>query len=276
MTEIAGRVAVITGGASGIGRGIAEELIAQGASVVISDVEREALQATAAEIGAVAVPADVSSLESVEALRDAALARFDRVDIVVNNAGVGPWGEIETLTMDDWRWVLDVNLYGVIHGVHVFLPVLHANSEGGHIVNTSSMAAFDPQPQLAAYSVTKFGIAALTEVLNAEERAKGGKVRATLLAPGMIRTNINSSTRNRPAGSSGALHDNAEMEQDGSPALQERWMTPREVGAVVARAIRNDDEYAITHPDWWWRAQARFKRIEEAFARYPVWGSEPS
>ncbi len=272
MTEIAGRIAVITGGASGIGRGIAEELIDRGATVVISDIEQAALDATAAEIGAAAAfQADVSKLESVEALRDAVLARFGRVDIAVFNAGVGPWGEIDSLTIDDWRWVIDVNLYGVIHGVTAFLPTLHANPEGGHIVNTASMASFDPQPGLGAYSVTKFGIAALTETLNLEEKAKGGNVIATLLAPGMIRTNINSSTRNRPAGSSGSLHDNTEMEAEGSPALDERWMTPRETGFVVARAIENGDEYAITHPDWWFMAKERFDRVEEAFHKYPVW-----
>src|SRR5690606_16391135 len=115
-TQVAGAVAVVTGGASGIGRGIAEELIAAGATVVIADVEQRAVEATAAEIGAVPVVTDVSKLESVQALADTIVDQFGGIDIVVNNAGIGPSGLIADLTMDDWRWIIDVNLYGVIHG----------------------------------------------------------------------------------------------------------------------------------------------------------------
>ncbi len=272
MTEIEGRVAVVTGGASGIGRGIAEAFIARGATVVLADVEEGPLAEAAAELGATGVRTDVSDFASVEALRDATLERHGRVDIVVNNAGAGPWAAIDRLTMDDWRWLIGVNLYGVIHGVTAFLPVLHANPQGGHIVNTASIAAFDPIPGLGVYNVTKFGVAALTETLEQEERQRDGNVRTTLLAPGFVRTNINSSTRNRPAGLGGALANNEAIDDGGGIAADTRWMTPRETGEVLARAVLANDEYAITHPEWWPRVEARFGRIADAFHKYPIQG----
>ena len=265
MTRVAGAVAVVTGGASGIGRGIAEELIASGASVVVADVERSAVEATAAEIGAVPVVADVSRLESVQALADAVVERFGGIDIVVNNAGIGPSGLIADLTMDDWHWIIDVNLYGVIHGVHVFLPLLEARG-GGHIVNTSSMAALTPFQTIGSYAVTKFGVAALTEVLQAELATAGSPVKATLLLPGSIRTNINQSSRNRPEGNTGALSD-AKIGLEFSNSS--RWLEPRDVGRITVRAIEHDDAFAVTHPDRWPAVAERFARIEAAFAQYP-------
>lgn len=266
MTRVQGAAAVVTGGASGIGRGIAEQLIAEGARVAIADIERDAVTATAAEIGAVPLVADVSKLEDVQRMADGVLAAFGRVDIVVNNAGVGPFGRIADLSIADWRWIVDVNLFGVIHGVHVFLPLLEANPEGGHLVNTSSMAAFTPLPTLGSYAVTKFGVAALTEVLQAELAQAGSKVHATLLAPGSVRTDIARSTRNRPDDSGGALHD---AQIDLSFSSSSRWLDPRDVGRVVTRAIENDDPYALTHPDRWPLVEARFAGIRAAFEKYP-------
>lgn len=265
MTRIAGSVAVVTGGASGIGRGIAEELIAAGASVVIADIQRDAVEATAAEIGAVPAVTDVSRLDSVVALADLVVERFGGVDIVVNNAGIGPFSPLADLTMDDWRWIIDVNLYGVIHGVHVFLPLLEARG-GGHIVNTSSMGALTPFQTIGSYAVTKAGVSVLTEVLQAELATAGSPVKATLLLPGSIRTNIGTSSRNRPAGSAGALRDAA---LDLSFSNSSRWLEPRDVGRVLRRAIEHDDPYAITHPDRWPAVAERFGRIEAAFAQYP-------
>ncbi|MFJ6653464.1 SDR family oxidoreductase [Microbacterium sp. NPDC091313] len=265
MTRIEGSRAVVTGGASGIGRGIAESLIAEGARVVIADIDGEAVGRTADEIGAVAVAVDVSSLQSVSALADAVLEHLGGVDIVVNNAGVGPFARIADLTMEDWRWIIDVNLFGVIHGVHVFLPLLEQNPDGGHIVNTSSMASLTPFETLGSYAVTKFGVSALTEVLQAELATAGSRVHATLLVPGSVRSNIAQSTRSRPGGE-GALRD---AQIDLSFANSARWLSPDEVGRIVTRAVRNDDPYAITHPERWPAVQARFDRIRAAFQQYP-------
>lgn len=266
MTNVEGAVAVVTGGGSGIGRGIAQQLVANGARVAIADIDASTVEATAEEIGAHPIVADVSDLASVEAMADAVVERFGRVDIVVNNAGVGPFARIADLTMDDWRWIIDVNLYGVIHGVHVFLPILESNADGGHIVNTSSMAAFTPFTTLGSYAVTKFGVTALTEVLQAELEESGSKVRATLLVPGSVRTDIARSTRHRQDGAGGALRD---AKIDLSFSNSARWLDPVDVGRIVVRAIEADDPYAITHPERWPAVEARFGRIREAFHRYP-------
>lgn len=199
LPELRGKVAVVTGGASGIGKGIATQLVAEGMRVIIADIERDALDKTAGEIGATGVPADVSDAASVEALARTAQELYGTVHVVCNNAGIGPMAAIKDLTMDDWHWILGVNLYGVIHGVHVFLPILRANPDGGHIVNTASMAGLVAPPRIGSYAVAKYGVVALTEVLAAELAAENSKVGASVLCPGTVRTNIGTSSRNRPA-----------------------------------------------------------------------------
>lgn len=267
MTSIAGRIAVVTGGASGIGRGIAEALLEQGATVVIADIEQGALDATASEIGATGVVVDVSKADSVQALADFVLERFGRVDIVCLNAGVGPSGLIKDLTLADWEWILGVNLWGVIHGVTTFLPLLEANGDGGHIEITGSNAGFIAQPTIGSYSVTKFGVLGLAEVLADELAESGSKVRVTYLAPGMVRTNIGTSARNRPTGLAGALHD-----ADISKVINKdvRWINPITAGRIVTRAIENNDLYAPTHPDIVGPIKERHARIIAAHEKYPI------
>jgi NAD(P)-dependent dehydrogenase (short-subunit alcohol dehydrogenase family) len=266
MTDIADRVAVVTGGASGIGRGIAEVLIEQGAHLVIADIDAATLATTAAEIGAHAVRTDVTSAPSVAALADTTLSVFGRVDIVVNNAGIGPAGKVEDLTLDDWQWMLGVNLWGVIHGIHAFLPHLIANPDGGHVVNTASMAVFNPLPGLGAYTAAKMGVQGLSEVLALELAAEHPNVHVSILPPGPVHTNIARSLRHRPAGQNGTLAD-TDLE-DGENAASLRWIEPRRAGEIVARAIRNNDLYAITHPDWWPRVNERVEMIHREFGRY--------
>lgn len=265
MTNIAGRVAVVTGGASGIGRGIAEQLIAEGAEVVIADLQEDALQATAAEIGAAPVRVDVTDPASVEQLAESVLDRFGTVGIVVNNAGVGPLAKMTDMTLADWRWIIDVNLWGVIHGVTTFLPILQANADGGHIVNTGSMASFSPMSGAGAYAVSKYGVAALTEALALELEEEGSRVHVTLLAPGTVRTNIKNSLRNRPDAAEGSLKD---VDIAEGPGAGLRWIDPIDAGRILARAIRNDDLYALTHPDWWHIVESRQQAVKAAFERY--------
>jgi NAD(P)-dependent dehydrogenase (short-subunit alcohol dehydrogenase family) len=263
LPELNGRVAVVTGGASGIGKGIARQLIAEGVHVVIADIERDALARTAAEIGATGIETDVSDTASVAALAKEALNRFGTVHIVCNNAGIGPMARVEDLTLDDWRWMIGVNLWGVIHGIHEFLPILKANPDGGHIVNTASMAGLDAPPRLGAYATCKFGVVGLTEVLAQELAAQDSKVGVSVLCPGTVRTNIGRSSRNRPAHLADAGFADIDIELEESPAY--RWITPDDAGAVVVRAIKNGYLYALTHPDWYGRVARRHQLIAEAF-----------
>jgi len=266
LTELDGKVAVVTGGASGIGFGIARQLTGQGMKVVIADIEQGALDRAARELGALPVRTDVSDPESVENLAARALAEFGAVHVVCNNAGVGSVATIAEATLADWRWMIDVNLYGVIHGTTTFLPILKRNAAGGHFVNTSSLGGLATMPTLGLYSVTKFGVVALSEVLAQELAAEGSKVGVTVLCPGTVSTNIKASKRNRPAElGSGGLQD-VDLESTEFGALT-RWASPEEVGDVVVNAIRRGDMYAFTHPEMKQPILDRQASIEQAFER---------
>jgi NAD(P)-dependent dehydrogenase (short-subunit alcohol dehydrogenase family) len=266
MTDIANRVAVVTGGASGIGRGIAEQLLAEGARVAIADIDGARAEAVAAEIGAVGFRVDVADLASVQQLAQDVVAEFGGVDIVVNNAGVGPTGRIVDLTPDDWKWITDVNYFGVVNGVQAFLPLLRANPAGGHIVNTASMAIFLPLEGLAPYVASKMAVYGLSQVLAAELASDGIPVHVSVLPPGPVHTNIKESLKHRPAGHNGGLAD-VDLEE-GEAADGLRWIDPIDAGRIVTRAIRNNDFLAITHPDWWPMVADGFAKVEADFTRY--------
>jgi NAD(P)-dependent dehydrogenase (short-subunit alcohol dehydrogenase family) len=264
MTNLVGKVAVVTGGASGIGRGIAARLIAQGMQLVIADVEQTALDSTAAALGAIGIRTDVSSLESVEALAKEAQNRFGTVHVLCNNAGVGSVARLEKMTRADWQWMLGVNLWGVINGVSAFLPLLKANPEGGHIVNTASMGGLATLPNLGGYTTTKFAVVAFSETLAAELAEDQSRVGVTVLCPGPVRSNIKLSHRNRPASlPAGGLVDSDLEKTDEGAAMP--WLDPEQVGDVVVRAIRRGDLYALTHPEMAALTTARHERIAAAF-----------
>jgi NAD(P)-dependent dehydrogenase (short-subunit alcohol dehydrogenase family) len=267
MTSLKNSVAVVTGGASGIGRGIAEEFISLGSTVVIADIDGDRARHVAAEIGATGVGLDVSDAAAVADLARLVVAEHGRVDILVNNAGVGPDGRIADLTLEDWRWVIDVNLFGVINGVHAFLPYLRANPSGGHIVNTASMAVFLPLEGLAPYVASKMGVMGLSEVLAMELASEESAVRVTVMPPGPVRTNIRESLKHRPKGQVGGLADVDLEASEQAEGL--RWIDPREAGRVVARAVRNDDFLALTHPEWWPMIESRTTATRQQFEKYP-------
>ncbi len=261
--KLEGKVAVVTGGASGIGRGIAEELVARGAKVVIADIERGALETAAAEIGATGRHCDVSDFSSVKALADETVRQFDKVDIIVNNAGVGSVALIENMTIDDWKWMLGVNLWGTIHGIQAFLPHLLANPDGGHVAATASIGGFTTMPMLAPYSVSKYGVVAALEGLKLEMEAAGHNIGVTILAPGPITSNIHESQRNRPDRDSAGgfidvkLDDIANPYEGGVP-----WKPARFAGKVLADAMEANRLYVCTHPEMLGEVFERQDRIK--------------
>ena len=267
FNEFRGKVAVVTGGASGMGRGIAESLIAEGMRVFIADIEEPVLRRTAAEIGATGIATDVSDWASVRALAERVRQDTGAVHVVCNNAGVGPMGRIGDLSIDDWRWILGVNLWGVIHGVQAFLPLLRANREGGYMVNTASIGGLATMPSLGAYAVSKFGVVALSETLAQELADEGSPIGITVLCPGPTRTNIKSSSRNRPSTLSpaqGLADVDLEKTEFGASA---RWVEPRDVGRIVIDAMRRGELYAYTHPEQLGVVEARFAAILAAGQR---------
>jgi len=265
VKDLNGKFGVVTGGASGIGKAMAAAMIAEGMQVMIADIEQDRLQATADEIGAAAFVVDVTRADEVAALAQAAVDRFGRVDVVCNNAGIGPMAPLKDLTLDDWRWMLDVNLWGVIHGVTSFLPILRANPAGGHIVNTASMAALMPVPGLVPYCASKYAVIGLSETMAEDLAVEGCDIGVSVLCPGPVRSDLGTSTRNRPAGLKGALTD---VKLEDSVQFQEQavdWLSAEATAALVIRAIRQNERYIITHPGMIDPVNQRHRAIEQAF-----------
>jgi NAD(P)-dependent dehydrogenase (short-subunit alcohol dehydrogenase family) len=203
MKDFSGRVAVVTGGASGIGFATCEKLVAEGMKLVLSDVEAGALEkarATLAERGAdvLAVRTDVTKPEEMDALAERAWSHFGGAHVVVNNAGVVVSGALWENSLDDLHWTVDVNLWGVVHGVRSFVPRLIEQNEPAHVVNIASMAAVTTAPYLDIYTVTKHGVLALSESLHKELLMLQSPVKASVVCPGLIRTNLMTADRNRP------------------------------------------------------------------------------
>ncbi|WP_217238021.1 SDR family NAD(P)-dependent oxidoreductase [Streptomyces sp. AC555_RSS877] len=267
ISDVSGLVAVVTGGASGIGRGIAQRLVERGAHVVIADIEKGPLDAVAEEIGAVGLRTDVSDAASVQALAEQVVDRFGKVHLLFNNAGVAPEAGLAEMTLADWRWILDVNLHGVIHGVHAFLPLLKEHGEPAYLVNTSSMGGFvADMPGLGAYATTKFAVMGLTEALAQELRREDSNVTAAVLAPGTVRSNIARSLRTRPADADTSSFVQNDISQNAELAAL-RWLDPAEVGDIVLAALARGESHIVTHPEWYPMVAEHSAAIEAAFGR---------
>jgi NAD(P)-dependent dehydrogenase (short-subunit alcohol dehydrogenase family) len=253
MESLRDKVAVITGGASGIGRAVAVRTAAEGMKVVLADIEEPALEATARALTAagadvLAVVTDVSDASSVQALRDRALQHFGGVHLVHNNAGVGVGGPIWEVTEEEWRWILGVNLWGVVHGISAFVPVLLEQGEG-HVVNTASIAGLSSTPGLGPYTATKHAVVAMSESLFKDLRAAGAPIGVSVLCPGFVQTGIAQSDRNRPDWAPEHDPQSAGERSSFIQAMVDAGIEPQTVADRVVDAVRDGTFYILTHPE---------------------------
>lgn len=267
MEDLLGKVAVVTGAASGIGLALTRALLAQGAKVVMADIEVDALEAASVGLGSDAevltMVCDVSDPVQVEALRDAAVARFGTVHVVVNNAGVSSAGPVWTQSLEDWQWVLGVNLYGVVNGIRTFAPLLIEQGEG-HIVNTASMAGLTSPPFMSTYNVSKHAVVTLPETLFADLALAGASgVGVSVLCPGWVRTRIHEAARNRPGSPAPDVDGPTAGFGDFVGALIADGLDPDDVADQVIDAILTRRFYILTHPDWMPMITGRVDRIVE-------------
>jgi len=268
MRELAGKTAFVTGGAGGIGFALGRAFAQAGMKVMLADVETDALAAAVKSLSNFGpdvrgVICDVADPLSVERAAKASYEAFGNVHVVCNNAGVAAGGGIDNISLDNWRWVLEVNLMGVLHGIRSFLPHIRAHGEGGHIVNTASMAGMDSGLGFSPYVASKFAVVGMSEGLAMQLKPLG--IGVTVLCPGYVRTRIGESGRNRPerygptptldpASPAGALV--AQISQ-----LLEAGIDPSEVATRVLTAIREDEFYVFTHPDMRAGIDERFAAI---------------
>jgi NAD(P)-dependent dehydrogenase (short-subunit alcohol dehydrogenase family) len=274
MQELAGKTAFVTGGASGIGLALGRAFAQAGMKVMLADIERDALAAAVASLHDVGpdvcgVACDVADPVSVERAAEASYEAFGHVHVVCNNAGVAGLGGIDDISPDTWRWVLDVNVMGVLHGIRAFLPHIRAHGEGGHIVNTASMAGMLRSLGFSPYAASKFAVVAMSEGLAMQLKPLG--IGVTVLCPGFVRTRISESGRNRPE-----RYGPRQTPDPASPAgavvagiaeLVRSGIDPSEVAARVLAAIRADELYVFTHPEMRAGAEERFAGIMAAMEK---------
>ncbi|HEX7035719.1 MAG TPA: SDR family NAD(P)-dependent oxidoreductase [Pseudomonadales bacterium] len=268
--DLTGKTAVITGGASGIGLATGRQLAARGVNVALVDVEAGALERAAATFpkdSGVRIETrvcDVSDYAAMRALAEDVVATFGVVHIVFNNAGVAVGGPIAEMTHDDWRWIIDVDLWGPIHGVEVFLPHLLASGQGGHLLFTSSFAGLVPNRGLGPYCVAKYGVVALAEVLQKELRDAG--IGVSVLCPMRIATHIGASERNRQARYGGtAASPQVPDQSDGNDDLAGRVLDVDDVAQQVVAAIEQNRLYILPHEESRAYIRRRFERIDRTF-----------
>lgn len=262
--DVSGKVAFITGGASGIGYGIAGALAARGAKVMLADIDgvqletaASTLEKTGAEIGTV-----ICNAGNEQAVRDAAAAtieRFGKVHIVVNNAGVGAGGRAGEVAIEDWRWIVDINLMGVVYGVEIFTPLIKSHGEGGYFVNTASMAGHVASPAMAPYHATKFAVVGYTEALK-DDLAQDG-IGISVLCPAWVRTHIYKSHLSSPTGKSGMGTSRDEGTLSAMQQVVESGIAPELVGEWTAECVEAGRFYIFTHPSMLAYIDARHEAI---------------
>ncbi|MBI1238387.1 MAG: SDR family NAD(P)-dependent oxidoreductase [Alphaproteobacteria bacterium] len=266
MKDFKGKTAFITGGASGIGYAMAEAFGREGMNVMIADIDPKALEAAvgalkAKQVRAEGVVCDVTSRNSVREAALATIAKFQKVHVVCNNAGVGAGGPIGSVKEGDWDWVIDVNLKGVVYGTEVFEPLIASHGEGGHFVNTASMAGMISPAGMEPYNATKFAVVAMSEGWREQLAPKG--IGVSVLCPGFVRTNIYDSQRAKQSryGERAA----APGEDNLGKQLIQAGLDPAKLAQRVVEVIRDNELYIFTHPDLRSIVEMRFQKIMEGF-----------
>lgn len=253
MTDIAGRVAFITGGAGGLGLGMARAMANKGAKIMLADRDeaglvaaKEALSNTNAVVETVVC--DVTDVEQVKAAADATIAAFGKVHIVVNNAGVAIGGQPGEIPLEDWRWIVDVNLLGVVYGVEVFTPLIKEHGEGGHIINTASMAGHFSSPGMGPYNATKYAVVGYSEGMKGELAPHN--IGVSVLCPGWVKTNIHNTGFDKPSGGMTREEAQSDPQYQGMAAVIGAGLSPDLVGEWVADCVEANRLYIFTHPDF--------------------------
>jgi NAD(P)-dependent dehydrogenase (short-subunit alcohol dehydrogenase family) len=283
MQELKDRVVVITGGASGIGLAMAKRFAREGMKLVLADIEEDALRRVEQEFRKAGVPVlairtDVSRSHDVERLAEKTLATFGAVHVVCNNAGVAPGGVVWESSVADWEWVLGVNVWGIIHGVRVFVPIMLRQDTPCHVVNTASVAGLLSVPGMGIYCVSKHAVVTLSECLHHDLAQRGSKIGVSLLCPAFVPTGILDSERNRPAllrnASRARTPEDQAREDQMRHAVQSGRVSAEMVAEMVLDGIRQERFYIFTHP----RIKAAIRaRMEDVLSeRNPVDTSKPS
>jgi NAD(P)-dependent dehydrogenase (short-subunit alcohol dehydrogenase family) len=255
MKNFAGKTAVITGGASGFGLEFAKQALARDMNVVIADIQTDALDKGLTELGAgdrvIGQVCDVAKAEHVQALANSAVDNFGGVHLLFNNAGVGSGGLIWENSQQDWEWVMGVNVWGVIHGMRIFTPIMLKQDEPGHIVNTASMAGLLNAQMMGVYNLTKNAVVSLSETLFHDLRITEAKIGCSVLCPAFVPTGISQSHRNRPAGLRNTATPTVSQiaaQQASQKAVGSGRLTAADVAAITYKAIEENQFYIYTHP----------------------------
>ena len=271
MQQFKGKTAFVTGGASGIGFAMAQAFAAEGMKVMLADIEPEPLAAAVCKLKETSshvqgVHCDVSDFNDVERAAQETFTAFGAVHLLCNNAGVGGDGSIDNISLDTWRWVLDVNLMSVVHGIKAFLPHMRAHGESGHIVNTASMAGMQSEGGFNPYAASKYAVVSMSEGMAKQLREHN--IGVSVLCPSYVNTRIGKSGRNRqekygpmkgpdPASPAGI------WAKELAKRLRE-GRDPTEIAQRVVEAIRDNELYIFTHPEWNWEVEDRFAAIQKA------------
>ena len=288
MQNVTGKVAFITGGASGMGLAMARAFSGAGMKVVIADIEEAALAAVRREFEAsnaefLTLKVDVTDRESMAEAADAAEERFGKVHVVCNNAGVAVGGTVDQNTWEDWDWVTGVNIDGVVNGIQIFIERMKRHGEGGHFVNTASMAGHIPVPGLGIYAMTKYAVVGISETMRIDLAPHD--IGVSVLCPGVVNTNIFTSERNRPEslpGDSKITLGNQNLPESATDAdreermrlIREGALDPAVVGDMVLHAIRENEFYIFTHPELKAISDSRFEDMAGAYERWQGWREE--